>query len=161
MQTTQVTQRQWRYVMGNNPSYFKGDNLPVETVSWYDIQEFITKLTPIENKRYRLPRSKEWKFACGDDPHNLYDYAWYDKNSCNTTHPVGQKLPNKYGLYDILGNIWEWCGNKEGKTSYVLRGGSWSNTPRVVRAADRFWNEPACRYSLNGDFGFRLSLSAP
>jgi formylglycine-generating enzyme required for sulfatase activity len=158
MQKTQVTQKQWMAVMGDNPSHFKGDDLPVDSVSWLDVQEFIKKLNVLEGKKYRLPKNKEWFFACGDDPENLDDYAWYRGNSNKTTHPVGTKIPNGYGIYDMLGNVWEWCGNKPGEKDYVLRGGSWTNIPEIVRAAYRTRLVPAFRYFY---FGFRLSLSAP
>lgn len=158
MQTTLTTQRQWKKIMRNNLSTLKGDNLPVETVSWYDCQRFIKKLNQIENKIYQLPKCKGWRFACGEDPENLDDYAWYNVNAEGITHPVGTKLPNKYGLYDMLGNVWEWCGNKKNKDDYVLRGGSWYSTPQIVRAAYRVRYDPASRNIL---VGFRLSLSAP
>jgi formylglycine-generating enzyme required for sulfatase activity len=116
----EVTQEQWRAVMGDNPSYFTGnDNLPVEQVSWDDVQEFIRKLNAKEGTdKYRLPSEAEWEYACragtttrysfGDSESRLGEYAWYTDNSGSKTHPVGQKKPNPWGLYDMHGNVWEW-----------------------------------------------------
>ncbi len=115
-----VTQAQYEAVMGTNPSYFKNNpQNPVEKVSWNDAQAFCQKLSQITGKTYRLPTEAEWEYACragtttrfyfGDDANQLGDYAWYDGNSQKTTHPVGQKKPNAWGLHDMIGNVWEWC----------------------------------------------------
>ncbi|MFH0904892.1 MAG: SUMF1/EgtB/PvdO family nonheme iron enzyme [Methanobacteriota archaeon] len=115
----EVIQKQWREVMGSNPSYFKGDNLPVEQVSWNDAQEFIKKLNEKEGvNKYRLPSEAEWEYAAragattrysfGDDESKLGGYAWYFSNSGSKTHEFGQKNPNPWGLYDMHGNVWEW-----------------------------------------------------
>ncbi|MCD4780963.1 MAG: SUMF1/EgtB/PvdO family nonheme iron enzyme, partial [Candidatus Omnitrophica bacterium] len=114
-----VTQREWKAIMGDNPSQFKGDDLPVENVSWNDVQEFIKKLNKKGNThKYRLPSEAEWEYAAragtttrysfGDDDSKLEEYAWYSENSGNKTHPVGKKGANPWGLYDVHGNIWEW-----------------------------------------------------
>jgi len=182
MQTTQVTQGQWKKVMGNNPSYFQGDdNLPVEQVSWNDVQEFIGKLNKNEGKdKYRLPSSAQWEYACragsstmysfGDDLGHLGEYAWYDENSGNVTHPVGLKKPNDWGLYDMYGNVWEWVQDWYGDypsgsvtdpegplsgPSRLFRGGSGVGcTKECCRTAFRGGDRPDSR-SLNS-VGFRL-----
>ena len=115
-----ITQREWSFVMGSNPSGFKGDTLPVENVSWDDCQEFIKKLNAREGtSKYRLPTEAEWEYACragsttkycyGDDNGRLSDYAWYKANSNRKTHQVGEKMSNKWGLHDMHGNVWEGC----------------------------------------------------
>jgi len=114
----EVTQEQWYAVMGNNPSYNKGSTLPVENVSWNDIQQFITKLNLHTGQKYRLPTEAEWEYAAragsttlwsfGDDESKLDGYAWYGENSDGKPREVGQKLPNPFGLFDMHGNVWEW-----------------------------------------------------
>jgi sulfatase modifying factor 1 len=181
----EVTQGQWQAVMGNNPANFKdcGANCPVEQVSWNDTQDFIRRLNGKTGKSYRLPTEAEWEYAArsggqrekysgGND---LDRVAWYNANSGGKTHTVGTKAPNGIGLYDMSGNVWEWCQDWYGEKYYndsprsnpqgpssgqyrVLRGGSWDNRPEYVRAAYRVWSEPADR---NNNNGFRLSLSAP
>ncbi len=181
IQTTEVTQGQWQGVMGRNPSRFKGDpNLPVEYVSWNDAQEFIRLLNQKEGTdKYRLPTEAEWEYACragsttlwcfGDDENRLGDYAWYDDNSGRKTHPVGRLKPNTWGLYDMHGNVWEWCIDRYGvypsgsvidpagpsSGSYrVFRGGSWGNNARICRSANRHGFDPGYRF---GYLGFRLA----
>jgi formylglycine-generating enzyme required for sulfatase activity len=165
MGTTEVTQGQWRKIMGNNPSCFKncGNNCPVEYVSWDNCQEFIRKLNRKEGtNKYRLPTEAEWEYACRagskkrfcfcDSDLRLGDYAWYSNNSSSKTHSVAQKKPNAWGLYDMHGNVWEWCQDGYGKyplshvtdpkgpssgSFRVIRGGSWDDHARYVRSANR------------------------
>lgn len=120
---TPVTQKVWETVMGNNPAYYKGDDNPIESVSWNDCQEFIKKLNEMypapAGYEWALPTEAQWEYACragtqtafsfGDDASELGKYAWYADNSNWTTHPVGLLLPNPWGLYDVHGNVWEWC----------------------------------------------------
>ena len=158
-----VTQKQWRKIMGTNPSYFSDcDDCPVENVSWHDIQDFLKKLNSLTGKRYRLPTEAEWeyaaragtdwKFAGCNTAEELGDYAWYGENSEGRTRPVGQKKPNQFGLYDMTGNVWEWC---QDENSHIIRGGCWFSTAEYCRAADRFSYTPTNRYYR---VGFRLVL---
>ena len=175
----QVTQAQWKAVMGNNPSYFKGDKRPVEKVSWNDIQKFLQKLNKMTGHNYRLPTEAEWEYAAkgGENykysgSNNIDDVAWYDKNSGSGTHPVGQKSPNGYGLYDMSGNVWEWCqdvyksdfySQSENSTNpiyagsgslRVIRGGSWDCYSEGCRSANRDGYTPS---DSDYDVGFRLA----
>jgi formylglycine-generating enzyme required for sulfatase activity len=179
-----VTQAQWEAVMGHNPSRFKGNpNYPVEQVSWFDVLAFLRQLNKLEGGRdYRLPTEAQWEYACraGTETPRYHEdidaIAWYSANSerpPGQTYPVGQKLPNAWGLYDMLGNVWEWC--RDGKRDYTadsvtdpigplesricraIRGGVWSSSARVARAADRLSRHPrdgACCY-----LGFRCASS--
>ena len=179
----EVTQEQWQAVMGNNPSEFKGKNNPVEQVSWEDAQEFIRRLNEKEGHgRYRLPTEAEWEYAAragttsvwsfGDDADQLGQYAWYLDNSAETTHPVGQKKPNAWGLYDMHGNVFEWVQDWYGENYYasspsadpsgpsfgysrVQRGGCWGCYPAGIRSTRRSSNPPGGRSS---HVGFRLAL---
>lgn len=180
MGKTEVTQGQWKAVMGNNPSHFKscGDNCPVESVSWGDVQRFIARLNAKGEGKYRLPTEAEWEYACragstakysfGDDISYLDEYAWYSANSGGKTQPVATKQPNKWGLYDMHGNVWEWCedlfGNypkgsvtdPKGTSSRpyrINRGGGWFFKAPHLRAGVRFNASPAFRGS---GLGFRL-----
>jgi formylglycine-generating enzyme required for sulfatase activity len=185
----EVTQAQWKAVMQTSPSHFKGDNLPVEMVNWDYCQIFITELNGITGGKFRLPSEAEWEYACragtttrfyfGDStcprdtcsPCDLDDYTWWCGNSGDATHPVGGKLPNDWGLYDMHGNVWEWCqdwyhdsyagapadGSAWESTAggtRVLRGGSWENPPMVSRSALRYHQIPSGMGVE--DNGFRL-----
>ena len=176
-----VTQRLWKAVMGSNPSDFKGDNLPVENVSWDDVQTFLRKLNAATGKTYRLPTEAEWEYAArGGNKSQGYKYvgsndldlvAWYySGNSDGTTHKVGTRFPNELGIYDMSGNVWEWCQDWYGSYSSspqtnpkgpnsgsyrVRRGGSWFNYARDCRVSYRYSYSPVLRdYYL----GFRLAL---
>ena len=176
----EVTQEEWQVVMGFNPSQFKGEKRPVEQVSWNDCQEFISRLNAMTGKHFRLPTEAEWEFAArgGNISHgkkyaggnNLKDVAWYDRNSGNQTHPVGQKQPNELGLYDMSGNVWEWCNdlygnyssssqnNPKGPSSgdhHVRRGGGWNNVARNCRVSRRYLSKPS---GVRNNRGFRLAL---
>lgn len=161
----EVTQKQWSEVMGNDPSEFRGDDLPVESVSWNDVQQFIEKLNEREGTdKYRLPSEAEWEYACragtitsysfGDDESEIGDYAWYKDNSDDKTHPVGLKKPNPWGLYDMDGNVWELCQDtyhkdydgapsdnsawESGDRSFrVRRGGVWCRSAKYCNSAAR------------------------
>jgi formylglycine-generating enzyme required for sulfatase activity len=198
---TEVTQGQYRAVTGESPSQFRGsDDLPVEHVSWLDAVRFCNGLSELERLPpfyrikgdqvavadprgvgYRLPTEAEWEYACrarnparysfGHDPAVLGEYAWFYKNSGSKTHPVGQNRPNGFGLFDMHGNVWEWCWDEyrsdyykgspvddpqgqSGASVRVIRGGSWSHDPQDARSANRFGNTPDSRsYYL----GFRLA----
>lgn len=178
----EVTQALWKAVMGSNPSSFKGDNLPVETVSWDDCQTFIRKLNAMTGKNFRLPTEAEWEFAArGGNNSRGYKYAgsnnietvaWYDDNSGSKTHVVGTKSPNELGIYDMSGNVLEWCQDWKGSYSSasqtnptgassgsgrVLRGGSWSSHARDCRSSYRYYGTPGYRSDSGG--GLRLVLS--
>ena len=177
---TEVTQALWKAVMDENPSHFKGENLPVEKVRWKDCQEFIRKLNSKTGKSFRLPTEAEWEFAArGGNKSNCYKYsgssdlgnvAWYDDNSSSMTHPVGTKQPNELGIYDMSGNVWEWCSDLYGSYdsvsqtnptgpysgSYsVYRGGGWSNNVKGCRVSNRSFNSPDSKYYY---LGLRLAL---
>jgi formylglycine-generating enzyme required for sulfatase activity len=177
---TEVTQGQWQAVMGNNPSGFKGDTRPVEQVSWEDCQEFVVKLNRLTDKQYRLPTEAEWEYASrGGNKSRGYTYSgsdtldevgWNWDNSGSEPHAVGQKRANELGLYDMTGNVWEWCNDWYGSDYYgqspssnpqgpssgshrVTRGGSWNNLAQYCRSAIRNFNSPSHRFN---DLGFRL-----
>jgi formylglycine-generating enzyme required for sulfatase activity len=182
---TNVTQAQWTAVMGYNPSSFKGDTLPVESVSWDDAISYCKKLTERERAagrlppgwEFTLPTEAQWEYACragttGDFAGDLDAMAWYAKNSGGTPHPVGTKQPNAWGLYDMHGNVAEWCADwydsypsgsitdPAGPASGALRvnrGGSWLVTEEFCRSAAR-WRNP---HQFRDHFlGFRLALSS-
>jgi len=180
----QVTQAQWQAVMGNNPSNFKGDNRPVENVSWDDAVEFCKKLSEMTGKNYRLPTEAEWEYVCragtttpfyfgdtittdlvnydGNYPYGAAPKGVYRKQ----TTDVGSFPPNAFGIYDMHGNVWEWCvdgmrdynktaqtdpiGPQEDGGSGVVRGGSWLNFARIARAAFRYYYVPGLSNSNQG-----------
>ncbi|MGM9799626.1 MAG: SUMF1/EgtB/PvdO family nonheme iron enzyme [Muribaculaceae bacterium] len=176
----EVTQAQWKAIMGNNPSSFEGDNLPVEFVSWDDCQEFIRKLNKLTGKKFSLPTEAQWEYAARggksggtkySGSNNIGNVAWYEDNSGDKTHPVGEKSPNDLGIYDMTGNVWEWCQDWYGDySSYsqtnptgpgsgsrrVNRGGSWYIIAMYCRVSNRNFNTPDDKYSY---LGFRLCLS--
>ena len=181
----EVTQALWQAVMGSNPSYFKGDNLPVEEVSWNDCLEFISKLNSMTGRKFRLPTEAEWEYAARggkksrsyqySGSSNIFDVAWYDGNCVNisgiNTHPVGKKQANELGIYDMTGNVWEWCQDRYGSYSSfsqtnptgsysgsdrVYRGGSSGCDARISRLSYRCCDAPDLR---SNDLGLRLALS--
>ncbi|MDR0894726.1 MAG: SUMF1/EgtB/PvdO family nonheme iron enzyme [Prevotellaceae bacterium] len=171
-----VTQKQWRAVMGNNPSTSnKGDNYPVDSVNWGDAQEFCKRLSRATGKQYRLPTEAEWEYAAkGGKKSRNYEYSgsddlnevgWYLGNSGSTTHEVGKLHPNELGIYDMSGNVWEWCSDWYGAYSIdkqkdptgapsgsdrVLRGGGWPDFAGDCRSANRSFNAPGYRSSRGG-----------
>lgn len=177
----EVTQEQYEAVMGANPSHFKGSKKPVENVTWNDAQDFCRKLSAKTGKIVRLPTEAEWEYACragtttafysGDADADLNNAGWHSGNSSRTTHPVGEKMANKFGLYDMHGNVWEWCqdwygghsaraqidpvGPASGATR-VCRGGSWSIGPWGCRSAIPSNSVPGERSSFTG---FRVVVS--
>jgi len=181
--TTEVTQEQYEQIMGENPSHYGGDpQRPVESVSWDDAQEFCRRLSEKEGETYRLPTEAQWEYACragsttkwyfGDDESQLADYAWYKVNSYLMPHSVARKKPNAWGLYDMHGNVWEWCddwfetfyygnspntdptGPASGETR-VYRGGCWNHEATYCRSAFR-GNSWTGERALH--LGFRVSL---
>jgi len=177
----EVTQALWEAVMGDNPSNFDGDgNLPVEQVSWNDVQEFIQKLNAKTGKNYRLPTEAEWEYAARggnkskgykySGSSNIDDVAWYGGNGGSKTHPAGTKQANELGIYDMTGNVWEWVSDWYGDYSSgaqnnpkgpntgfhrVYRGGSWPGAARFCRVSLRGGNDPAYR---DDHLGFRLAF---
>jgi len=179
----EVTQAQWEAVMDGNPSDFRGPDRPVEQVSWHDVQEFLAGLNARrDGYRYRLPSEAEWEYAArageaGRHYGPLEAIAWYGRNSADETHPVGGKRPNAWGLYDTLGNVWEWCQDWYQGDYYrqlagavavdpsgpvlgeyrVVRGGSWYKYLWFVRVSSRFRERPGARYR---HIGFRCVREA-
>lgn len=174
-----ITQEEWQEVMGTNPSYFRGENLPVDSVSWDEAMAFCARLTEMTGTKYRLPSEAEWEYVCragstGDHSGELGLMAWYDANANNITHPVGQLEPNAWGVHDMHGNLWEWCedawhDNYEGAPSdgrawlsegdlslRVLRGGSWDFNSSFCRSAFRNRDRAGDRSFY---FGLRVACS--
>ena len=176
---TEVTQALWKAVMGSTPSYYQGDQLPVESVSWYDCQEFIMRLNSKTGKQFRLPTEAEWEYAARGGQsggtkyagsNDINSIAWYDNNATNEPHNVATKSPNSLGIYDMSGNVCEWCQDWYGDYSSssqtnpkgpsngyfrVNRGGSWSYDAGGCRVSFRGLNSPSDGYD---NFGLRLVL---
>lgn len=186
----EVTQEEWFEIMGTRPwhnlrFFFEGDQYPVVNVNWYDVQEFIKKLNNATKKKFRLPTEAEWEYACRADSTtkfyhssfklNLHKYAWYHDNAFKNgemyAHQVGQKRPNQWGLYDMLGNVYEWCSDWYRRNYYnkspinnpkgprfgkgkVVRGGDWARTDYFLRVSARRYYSPHNRDSY---IGFRLA----
>jgi formylglycine-generating enzyme required for sulfatase activity len=180
----EVTQEQWAAVMNNDPSRCKGKTLPVDSVTWNDCQRFLAKVTAMTGRVFSLPSEGQWEFACragtrtswscGDDEAALGDYAWLGINSAGVTHPVGTKAPNSWGLYDMHGNVGEWCADYYDKHGYSpddvtdptphpssaghspnWRGGAWGDPPDYLRSAYRNVNGPDNRHP---GIGFRCAM---
>jgi len=178
-----VTQGQWKVIMnGENPSYFqKGDNYPVERISWNDCLEFIKKLNEMNKVKgiFRLPSEAEWEYACRAGKTTQYydsgfkddNYCWNDLNSNDSIQPVMQKKPNAWGLYDMSGNVWEWCSDWYGDypdgtmidpvgpaygSTRIVRGGSWTNSAMCCRPARRYSFDPSSKYF---NIGFRIVMA--
>ncbi|MGO9465240.1 MAG: protein kinase domain-containing protein [Isosphaeraceae bacterium] len=191
----EVTRAQYRTVTGASPSEFPGaDDLPVDTVSWIEAVQFCNKLSEREQRKpyyriggrvvavlggngYRLPTEAEWEYACGDDKADLNAVAWFKANCGGKTHPVGQKQPNRRGLYDMLGNVWEWCqdaydadyykkspptadpaGPLQGQ-SHVVKGCSWYDGPEIIHPSHRNWNWFTRKDQGGNSLGFRVATS--
>ena len=177
----EVTQALWEAVMGSNPSRYKGDNLPVEMVSWDDCQEFISKLNSLTGRKFRLPTEAEWEYAARggkksrsyqySGSSNISDVAWYDGNSGSKTHPVGTKQANELGIYDMSGNVREWCSDwyvsyssssqtnptvADSAWCRVRRGGGCYDNAWSCRSSYRYCRVPDCNYYI---LGLRLVLS--
>ena len=179
-----VTQEQYQQLTGANRSTFKGKDNPVETVSWDETQAFCKKLTEQSKQTVRLPTDAEWEYACragttttyysGDSDAELARVAWYSANSKSTTHPVGQKEPNTFGLYDMHGNVHQWCEDRWDEndaspsqavdpqhpvqgTFRLFRGGSWLHDPKICRSAGRFGGSPIIGFET---IGFRVVAPA-
>ncbi|MGC4073314.1 MAG: formylglycine-generating enzyme family protein [Nibricoccus sp.] len=182
--TCEVTQAQWEKIMGANPSRFRGELLPVDTVSWNDAQRFLAALSKKTGRTCMLPTEAQWEYACragtrapwsfGAQPGAAADFAWGAENAEGATHPVGLKKPNPWGLHDMHGNVWEWCADWYEKHTYsktadvdpkgpvsgdgrILRGGAWGDEPDGMRSAVRNCNGPD---GANHGIGLRVLLIA-
>lgn len=184
---TEVTQKQWEDIVGNNPSKFKCDDCPVERVSWHDVQGFIKKLNEKTGINYRLPTEAEWEYAARsggskeqwagtNNDEGIGKYAWYGSTAAGRTHAVAWKSPNGIGLYDMMGNVWEWCSDIYDSEYYehspsrdpwsrrhiegsnrVIRGGGWRSNAKCLRTTDRNKFVPTSKKF--SDIGFRLARS--
>jgi formylglycine-generating enzyme required for sulfatase activity len=181
----EITQAQWKAVMGTNPSQFVGDDLPVERVTWVEAREFVKRLSALSGKTWRLPTEAEWEYAAragepgmwshGDDEDGLTRFSWFDENARQRTHAVGTRKPNAWGLFDVHGNVWEWCEDWYGDAAYkggdavdprgpgagsqrVLRGGSYGSIASGCRSANRYSFDPDERFVASG---LRVVLEHP
>ena len=153
----ELTQKEWIFIMGSNPSEQKGDDLPVENITWEEAKAFTHKLSEITGKNYRLPTEAEWEYAAragspsifyfGDNPDELAEHAWFRDNANGRSQKTGTKKPNPFGLYDMLGNVWE---RTEDCAFRVVRGGAWVNHAQFLRSAFRFRYAPGSRYEFVG-----------
>lgn len=176
----EVTQEEWKAVMGNNPSHFKGSKRPVEQVSWNDCLVFIEKLNTMTGRHFRLPTEAEWEYAARGGSksksnkfagsNNAEEVAWYNYNSDNETHEVGKKHANELGLFDMAGNVWEWCSDhkvnyengsaneasaneislNQADSNRVNRGGSWRSSEKLCRVSFRFDDDATERFNTVG-----------
>jgi len=180
-----VTQAQYQQVMGNNPSTYKGPNFPVAAVSWEEATEFCKKVSDLTHRKVALPTEAQWEFMCragsasayvfGDDENRLGDYAWDVLNWGGTMHPVGQKKPNAFGIYDVHGLMWEWCRGFYGEydasrstdpedpttgSQHTARGGTYRSKPPFLRSAIRIpaGFKPGTPGDGNDRFGFRVEM---
>jgi formylglycine-generating enzyme required for sulfatase activity len=181
----EVTQAQWTAVMGSNPSQFSGTTFPVERVTWAEAQMFVERLSAMTGRSYRLPTEAEWEYACrageaghfsfGNNERVLARYAWFDANSREQPHAVGQREPNAWGIHDMHGNVWEWCSDWYAESYYAssqaadpqgpatgthrtLRGGSYGSIASGCRSANRFFFSTDERYLASG---LRVVLELP
>jgi formylglycine-generating enzyme required for sulfatase activity len=184
---TEVTQKQWKDIVGDNPSRFECDDCPVERVSWHDVQDFIKKLNEKTGMHYRLPTEAEWEYAARSsggkeqwagtsNDEIIGEYAWYGSTAAGRTHAVAGKAPNGIGLYDMMGNVWEWCSDIYDSEYYehspstdpwarrhiegsnrVIRGGGWRSNAKCLRTTDRNNFSPTSKKF--SDIGFRLARS--
>ena len=166
----QVTQSQWEAIMGNNPSHFKGLDLPVETIDWFSTQEFLKIINDHvgvdDGMMFLLPTEAQWKYACFSQPisnkvstnpkDKFEDYSWYEENSNNQTHTVGTKKANYYGLHDMYGNVWEWCNGVHNETKKVMLGGSWKSA--LLGCIEQLLFDPAAAAE---SVGFRVVRCKP
>ncbi|NIP99341.1 MAG: SUMF1/EgtB/PvdO family nonheme iron enzyme [Nitrospinaceae bacterium] len=156
---TEVTQKDYEAVMGDNPSYFKGPDRPVEKVTWFDAREYCRRVDK------RLPTEWEWEKAirAGRDTRYFWGeamddaYAWYKGNADKQTHPVGRKKPNPFGLYDMAGNVWEWTASFHAAGGKIVRGGSWRNSEVSLTSGKRIPSLPIHKFHY---VGFRCARSA-
>jgi formylglycine-generating enzyme required for sulfatase activity len=164
----EVTQEEWTEIMGNNPSGTVGKKKPVDIVSWNDAQEFLAKLSKMEGVEYRLPTGAEWEYAARAGTDTAYywgdtwddDYGWCSENSGKASHDVGMKKPNAWGLYDMSGNVWEWCQDwfEDSRPNFsawprinrVVRGGSWNRGPSSSVSASNDGDTPGYKFNTCG-----------